>query len=95
MACATAICSASAVRYSGASSSVSSTQTWLAPPAMAASQRSIPTLAVCHSATGSTRAGTPCTALSVRAARPSSPIILLPAPSLCSSSAASRPPACA
>ena len=36
------------------------TQTWLAPWAMAASQRSMPTLAVCHTATGSTRAGSPC-----------------------------------
>ena len=47
-ACATAICSASALRYCGASSPVSSTQTWLAPCAIAASHRSMPTLAVCH-----------------------------------------------
>ena len=34
----------------------------------------MPTLAVCHTPTGSTRAGTPCSARSVRAARPSSSI---------------------
>ncbi len=50
---------------------------------MALSHRSRPTLAVCHTGTGSTRAGTPCKARSVRAARPSSAISRAPAPSLC------------
>ena len=48
-------------------------------------------LAVCHTASGNTRAGTPRTDLSVRAARPSSSTTRAPAPWLWISSAAFLP----
>ena len=53
----------------------------------------MPTDAVCQTSSGRTRAGTPRTAASVRAARPSAPTTAAPAPWLWISSAASLPPA--
>src|SRR4051794_10564291 len=80
--------------YCGASASVTSTVTCEAPNAMAESHRSMPVLAVCHKATGTTFAGTPC-ALPSCAARPSPSTSCVPRSWLWNSTVALRPPACA
>ena len=81
MVLAISICAAMALRYCGASSSVISTITAPAPYAIAASQTSMPTDAVCSSSTGITCAGTP------SAPSSSAPISALPCAPLWNSSA--------